>query len=66
MTVTAVRKDPEALTMTLDAEFDASPERVWQLWADPRQLERWWGPPTYPATVHRARPARRAAGSSTT
>ena len=36
--------------MTLEAEFDASPERVWQLWADPRQLERWWGPPTYPAT----------------
>ncbi|HEY6056901.1 MAG TPA: SRPBCC domain-containing protein [Candidatus Limnocylindrales bacterium] len=51
MTVTAVRKDPEGLTMSLDAEFDASPERVWQLWADPRQLERWWGPPTYPATV---------------
>ena len=24
---------------------------MWQLWADPRQLERWWGPPTYPATV---------------
>ena len=51
MTVTAVRKDPQALSMTLDAEFDASPDRVWQLWADPRQLERWWGPPTYPATV---------------
>src|SRR6266508_4275629 len=50
MTVTAVRKDPQALTMTIDAEFDASPERVWQLWADPRQLEGWWGPPTYPAT----------------
>ena len=50
MTVTAVRKDPQARTMTLDAEFDATPERVWQLWADPRQLERWWGPPTYPAT----------------
>ncbi|MGH8942362.1 MAG: SRPBCC family protein [Acidimicrobiia bacterium] len=50
MTVTAVRKDPHALTMTLDAEFEASPERVWQLWSDPRQLERWWGPPTYPAT----------------
>ena len=50
MTVTAVRKDAQALTMTLEAEFDASPERVWQLWADPRQLERWWGPPTYPAT----------------
>ena len=50
MTVTAVRKDPDALTMTLTAEFDASPERVWDLWADPRKLERWWGPPTYPAT----------------
>ena len=50
MTVTAVRKDPDALTLTLTAEFDASPERVWDLWADPRKLERWWGPPTYPAT----------------
>jgi uncharacterized protein YndB with AHSA1/START domain len=51
MTVTSVRKDTEALSMTLEAEFDAPPERVWQLWEDPRQLERWWGPPTYPATV---------------
>ena len=50
MTVIAVQKDADALTMTVDAEFDASPDRVWQLWADPRQLERWWGPPTYPAT----------------
>ena len=53
MTVTAVRKDPNALTMTISAEFEAPPERVWQLWADPRQLERWWGPPTYPATFTR-------------
>jgi uncharacterized protein YndB with AHSA1/START domain len=61
MTVTAVLKDADALTMTLDAEFDASPERVWRLWADPRQLERWWGPPTYPATVtsHDLRPGGR-------
>ena len=50
MTVTAIEKDPANLTMTVTAEFDASPERVWQLWADPRQLERWWGPPGYPAT----------------
>jgi uncharacterized protein YndB with AHSA1/START domain len=53
MTVTAVRKDPEALTMTITAEFEATPERVWQLWEDPRLLERWWGPPTYPATFTR-------------
>jgi uncharacterized protein YndB with AHSA1/START domain len=50
VTVTAVNKDANALTLRLDAEFEASPDRVWQLWADPRQLERWWGPPTYPAT----------------
>jgi uncharacterized protein YndB with AHSA1/START domain len=51
MTVTAVTKSPDSLRMTVSAEFDASADRVWQLWADPRQLERWWGPPTYPATV---------------
>ena len=50
MTVTAVRKDPDRLTMTVEAEFEAPPERIWKLWSDPRQLERWWGPPTYPAT----------------
>jgi uncharacterized protein YndB with AHSA1/START domain len=50
MTVTAVRKDPAKLTLTVEAEFDAPVDRIWQLWADPRKLERWWGPPTYPAT----------------
>jgi uncharacterized protein YndB with AHSA1/START domain len=61
MTVTAIRKNSDALTMTIDAEFDASAKRVWQLWADPRQLERWWGPPSYPATVdsHDLRPGGR-------
>jgi uncharacterized protein YndB with AHSA1/START domain len=51
MPVTDVVKDPENLTMTLTAEFSAPVDRVWQIWSDPRQLERWWGPPTYPATV---------------
>jgi uncharacterized protein YndB with AHSA1/START domain len=50
MAVTAVRKDLDARTLGIDAEFEATPERVWQLWADPRQLERWWGPPMWPAT----------------
>lgn len=49
--VTSVRKDAEKLTMTMTADYDVTAERAWQLWADPRQLERWWGPPTYPATV---------------
>ena len=58
MTVTDVRKDHDALTLTITAEFDAPVERVWQLWADPRRLERWWGPPSYPATFtdHDLRP----------
>jgi uncharacterized protein YndB with AHSA1/START domain len=53
MTVTDVRKDPDALTMTVTAAFDHPIDRVWQLWADPRKLERWWGPPEYPATFER-------------
>jgi uncharacterized protein YndB with AHSA1/START domain len=50
MTVIDSVRDTEALSLTFVAEFDAPPERVWQVWDDPRQLERWWGPPTWPAT----------------
>lgn len=53
MSVTSVDKDLDTLTITLVADFDAPIARVWQLWADPRLLERWWGPPTHPATVER-------------
>lgn len=53
MTVISVEKDFDSLRLVLVAEFDAAIERVWQLWADPRQLERWWGPPTHPATVEK-------------
>jgi uncharacterized protein YndB with AHSA1/START domain len=51
MSVTSVDKDFDNLALTLVADFDAPIVRVWQLWADPRQLERWWGPPSHPATV---------------
>ncbi|HEV2218106.1 MAG TPA: SRPBCC domain-containing protein [Candidatus Dormibacteraeota bacterium] len=50
MTVTSVHRDPVARTLTIVATFDRPAALVWQVWADPRQLERWWGPPTYPAT----------------
>ena len=46
-----IKKDPTALTLTVSARFEAGVEQVWQLFADPRKLERWWGPPAYPATV---------------
>jgi uncharacterized protein YndB with AHSA1/START domain len=51
MSVTSIDKDFDNLTLTLVADFDAPIERVWQLWAEPRKLERWWGPPSHPATV---------------
>ena len=50
MSVTSIDKDFDKLSLTLVADFEATVERVWQLWADPRQLERWWGPPGFPAT----------------
>jgi uncharacterized protein YndB with AHSA1/START domain len=58
MTVTDVHKDADALTMTVTSEFDAPIGRIWEMWDNPRLLERWWGPPTYPATVleHDLRP----------
>jgi uncharacterized protein YndB with AHSA1/START domain len=50
MPVTNIEKSPENLTMVVTSEFEAEPGRVWQMWEDPRLLERWWGPPTWPAT----------------
>jgi uncharacterized protein YndB with AHSA1/START domain len=50
MPVTDIQKDLDALTMTVVAEYEAPVVRCWRLWADPRQLERWWGPPMFPAT----------------
>lgn len=50
MTVISCTPNEEQLSLTLTAEFRASAHDVWDLWNDPRKLERWWGPPTYPAT----------------
>ncbi len=50
MPVTDITTDAENLTMTIVADFAAPLERVWAAYSDPRQLERFWGPPTWPAT----------------
>ena len=51
MTIVSSKQDPEALTLRHRGGVRrAAVERVWQVWEDPRQLERWWGPPTWPAT----------------
>ena len=68
MTVTSTHKAADALTLGFVTEFDAPIERVWQLWEDPRKLERWWGPPGYPATFvrHDFRPGGEASYYMTT
>jgi uncharacterized protein YndB with AHSA1/START domain len=50
MSVVNVDKDYGDLSVTVIAEFEAPLEKVWELFTDPRLLERWWGPPTHPAT----------------
>ncbi|MEO8095708.1 MAG: SRPBCC family protein [Pseudolysinimonas sp.] len=53
MPVTSVDKDLDKLTLTIVADFAAPVERLWGAYIDPRQIERFWGPPTYPATFLR-------------
>ena len=53
MTVISSTKDVDNLTLVLVADFAANPERVFEVWENPRELERWWGPPTFPATFAR-------------
>jgi len=50
MPVADVSHDLDTLTLTITADFAAPAARVWEVYADPRQLERVWGPPTFPAT----------------
>jgi uncharacterized protein YndB with AHSA1/START domain len=53
MPITSVEKDPESLTMTVVADFGVGVRRLWDAYADPRQLEKFWGPPEWPATFTR-------------
>jgi uncharacterized protein YndB with AHSA1/START domain len=53
MPVTSVTSDPETLTMTLIGDYPVPVERLWEAFADPRQIERFWGPPGWPATFTR-------------
>lgn len=53
MPLTSVEKDLDALTMTVTAEFPVPVRRLWDAYVDPRQIERFWGPPGWPATFTR-------------
>jgi uncharacterized protein YndB with AHSA1/START domain len=53
MPITSVTSDAEALTLTVVGDYAVPVERLWEAYADPRQLEKFWGPGTWPATFTR-------------
>lgn len=53
MPITDVISDAKALTLTIVGEYPVPVERLWDAYADPRQLEKFWGPETWPATFTR-------------
>jgi uncharacterized protein YndB with AHSA1/START domain len=53
MPITSVTSDAEALSLTVIGDYPVPLERLWNAWADPRQLEKFWGPETWPATFTR-------------
>lgn len=53
MPITSVTSNADALTLTVVGDYPVPVERLWQAYADPRQLERFWGPETWPATFTR-------------
>jgi uncharacterized protein YndB with AHSA1/START domain len=53
MPLTSVTKDPVKLTLTVVGDYAVPQQRLWNAFADPRQLERFWGPPAWPATFTR-------------
>jgi uncharacterized protein YndB with AHSA1/START domain len=53
MPLTSVTKDAAKLTLTVVGDYPVPQQRLWDAFADPRQLERFWGPPTMPATFTR-------------
>jgi len=50
MPVTDVTHDLDTRTLVITAEFAAPKERIWQVYADARQIEQVFGPPGFPAT----------------
>lgn len=53
MPVTSIDTDVDTLTMTVVADFAVPVGRLWEAYADPRQLEKFWGTPDWPATFSR-------------
>lgn len=53
MPITSINSDAASLTLTVVGDYPVPVDRLWEAWADPRQLEKFWGPETWPATFTR-------------
>ena len=53
MPITSITSDADALSLTVVGDYPVPVERLWEAYADPRQLERFWGPESWPATFTR-------------
>jgi uncharacterized protein YndB with AHSA1/START domain len=53
MPITSIESNADALTLTVVGDYPVPVERLYQAWADPRQLERFWGPEEWPAKFTR-------------
>lgn len=47
----SIDKDATNRTLTVERVFDAPRERVWQAWADPEKLAKWFGPRGWETTI---------------
>ena len=43
MPLTSVTKDAAELTLTVVGDYPVPQQRLWDVFTDPRQLERFWG-----------------------
>jgi uncharacterized protein YndB with AHSA1/START domain len=53
MAISSVTSNPEALSLTVIGDYPVPVGRLWEAYADPRQLEKFWGPEGWPATFTR-------------
>ncbi|MHA3685031.1 SRPBCC family protein [Leucobacter sp. HY1910] len=53
MPISQVDLDREALTLTVTADYPVDRRRLWDSYLDPRQIEKFWGPPEFPAVFYR-------------
>ena len=53
MPITSVESDAKAMTLTVIADYPVPVERLWDAYADPRQIEKFWGPEQWPAQFTR-------------